>query len=681
MFSLLDQLNLARPLPAVDPPSDVIDRAIAQRLLSHWNPSPEMSIEQWIREKLTISAGQSSTDAGKPLDLSLNPQSRVILDFLADPDARELNIMKSSAGGISTTVIAACVHRVRHDPGNILYLIGSDPEARKVSTVYWRPYLEQIFGATIIGDKKQAALHFKVNGIEIFLGSPTEDQLRNKQILILVEDESDTMEEILKGGAQDLDVAQAERTKNARGSKIIRLCCPLNRYDPQASPETAQPRTRIHRHYLRGDQREFRCPCPGCGIEHPISEHNLKTEHCRDLAGDLDLDRVAEETFWECPSCQYQIPDSVSAKTAFFNAGRHVPTTRAVSRHVWSALVTDLAVLFGKASSWGFVMSSLLQAQRDGETRYAGARRSHLAEPRALEKDGSSRTLESLLKHASHYGRGICPIIPSVVGLAADVQKDAAYFPWVLAAFNSRGDCFVLDWGEAQDTDELETLRQRPIPVQLADTAANLERFPGGIVPPVFVTHAVIDSGHRAKGDEVDPTATTVYKFVQRAGMVRSGGSIRYKWVPMKGRGANQLDVLLKTSSATLSDTISLPLILFRDPDFKSELYHYQLAFDPTPGAPDSKTQTQARALPRILLPRYLPDATLEENQISYNAFLMELQAERYGTIMHKPRGGGPAQEIRRWYVPAGLRNNFGDCLKMLKVLHSALPKAAANAA
>jgi hypothetical protein len=59
----------------------------------------------------------------------------------------------------------------------------------------------------------------------------------------------------------------------------------------------------------------------------------------------------------------------------------------------------------------------------------------------------------------------------------------------------------------------------------------------------------------------------------------------------------------------------------------------------------------------------------------------MELQAERYGTIMHKPRGGGPAQEIRRWYVPAGLRNNFGDCLKMLKVLHSALPKANANAA
>jgi len=587
--------------------------------------------------------------------------------------------MKSSAGGISTTIIAACVHALQKDPGNILYLIGSDSEARKISAVYWRPFLRQVFGSDVVDAKNQAALHLKINGVEIFIGSPTEEQLRSKQIQILVEDESDTLPEILKGGAQDLDTAEEERTKNARNSKIIRLCCPLHQHDPAATKDTAQPQARIHRHYLRGDQREFRCPCPACGIEHPISEHNLITDHCRDLAGDLDLDRVAEETFWRCPSCAHEIPDTIQAKTPFFNAGRHVPTARPVSRRVWSALVTDLAVLFGKASSWGFVMSSLLGAAREGESKAAAARRSHLAEPRAREKEGSTRTIESLKKHCSHYPRGICPVIPWVIGLAADVQKDASYFPWVSAAFNRRGDLFVLDWGEARDTDELEVIRRRPIPTHVSPTPEILTKYPDGTTPPVFITHAVIDSGHRAKGDEVDRTATTVYNFVHRAGMSRhqdsSGTSYRYRWVPMKGRGANQLDTLIQTSAARLTDSIHLPLVLFRDPDFKADLYHIQLAFDPTPDAPDSPTQQQARTLPRILFPRYLTDATLTESQTPYDDFLAELQSERYGSIMHHPRTGGPSYEIRRWYVPAGLRNNFGDCIKMLKVLHANLPQ------
>jgi hypothetical protein len=41
-----------------------------------------------------------------------------------------------------------------------------------------------------------------------------------------------------------------------------------------------------------------------------------------------------------------------------------------------------------------------------------------------------------------------------------------------------------------------------------------------------------------------------------------------------------------------------------------------------------------------------------------------------------RPRNGAPAYEVRKWYVPSGLANNFGDCLKMTKVLHAATPVA-----
>lgn len=683
-MSLLAHLDHHRPLPALPPGAldlwSQIDRTIAARLAHHWTPPPELPLEDYFRQRLRIAGNQSASDAGKPLDLRKNPQSRVILDFLLDPHARELNIEKSSAGGISTTVIAACVHMLERDPGNILYLIGSADEARKISAVYWRPFLRQIFGP-IADDKSQAALHFKIAGVEIILGSPTEEQMRGKQFKVIIEDESDTMEDTLIGGAQDLDVAEDERTKNAAGSKIIRLCCPLYAYDPAAPKDVRQPLTRINRHYQRGDRREFRCPCPACGVEHPIKRENLITDHCRDLTGLLDLDRVAEETYWSCPTCSHQVPDTLAAKTPFFDRGRHVPTSKPLSRTIWSAKVTDLAVLFGKAASWGFVESALLKAESESEDKLAATKRSHLAEPRPREKEGASRTIETLLRHCSHYDRGTCPIIPHRVYLAADVQKDATYFPWLLSAVNQRGDLFVIDWGEASDTDELETLRTRPLPVHCTLPPHLLEKFPTGIVPPVYVTHAVIDSGHHARGDEVDNTARSVYSFVHRCGFLRTTDSaghttLRYKWVPLKGRGESQINCEIKTSTAHLTDAIILPLVLFKDPSFKSELYHIQLAYDPTPGAPDSKIQSQARALPRILLPRYRDDAVLAEGQIPYSQFLQELQAERYGSVMQKPRNGAPAYEVRKWYVPSGLANNFGDCLKMTKVLHAATPVA-----
>lgn len=668
MSDILTLLDTARPLPA--PGQDAlwtaIENTIAARLKTHWTPPPEMPMEDWLRANLRITPNQSADSANQPLDLRKNPQSRIVAEFFDDPIAQELNIQKSSAGGVSTTVIACLCRELQRNPGNVLYLIGSQPEAAKVSQIYFKPFLRQIFGP-VIDEKHQAMLHLKVAGIEIFIGSPTEEQLRNKQIKYLIEDESDTMEEVLKGGAQNLDIAESERTKNARGSKIIRLCCPLYAFDPQAPKDVTQPFSRINRHYLRGDRREFRVPCPYCAIETPIERTAFHYLQCRDLTGVYDLDRVREETVWRCPSCQGEVRDTVAAKMALFERGRHVPTTKALSKTIWSAQVTDLAVLFGKAASWGFVEAALLEAESESESKFAAAKRSHLGEPQAREKDNLSRTAESILRHQGTHERGICPIIPTLVTLCADVQKNATYFPWLLSALNHHGDIFVIDWGEAADTDELEEIRRRPITSALS--AASLSRFTDGIAPPVYVTHALIDSGHRAKGDQLDLTMMAVYTFCSDAGLMRVPGGMRWRWVPVKGRGAGQMQTndIIKESKAKVNDTLTLPLTLYNDPALKSELYHIQLAADPTPDAPDSEAQRRAKALPRIILPIRHPDETLEDGAISYNQLIAELQSERFGTIM-KPSRWGPPEEIRTWYVPKGQQNNLGDCLKMTKV-------------
>lgn len=683
MSGLLSQLDALRPLPPV-PESPVEDPATAlvlDRIAHHWLPQPVLSTEDWIRSHLRLTANQSAGNAGRPLDLARNPQSRIILDFLADPYARELNLEKGSAAGCTTTVIAAIIHRLRDDPCNILYLIGSKDEARKISQVYFRPYLTQVFGEDVVNDRRQALLHYKVAGVEVMLGSPTEDMMRGKQFGLLIEDESDTMEEELRGGSQNLDVAQKERTKNFAGAKIIRLCCPLYAYDSTLPKDVEQPMTRIDRHYQRGDRREFRLPCPACGNEHAVTRHDLHHDHCRDLTGAWDLDAIRTGTCWVCPSCQHRVRDTLAEKGPWFQRGRFVPTKKAITSTVWSAKITDLASLFGQAGSWGYVMSQIREAETEGPSKLAGVLRAHLAEPLQRSVENEGRTQEMILRHCAAYERGTCPIIPWFVGTAADVQHNASYFPWVSAAFTQRGDLFVIDWGEAQDTDELEEIYRRPIPCHLPDSLARA-RFGDKPVPPVHIQRAVIDSGHRAKNDEVDPTKMVVYKFCAST-LMREGTVYRYRWTPLKGRSKNQLPKeLVKTSQAKLNDTTIIPLVLFCDPDFKTELYHYQLPFDPRPGAPgEAKSQQHGALLPRIFFPRFLEVQTLEENVVPYAQFLRELTSERFGAVMERPTYGGDPVEVRKWYVPSGQRNNFGDCLKMLKVLHATIPQPAQSSA
>src|SRR5690606_2060327 len=126
-----------------------------------------------------LEANQSTDYAGQPYDIRNVPHARIIFDFLRDPFARELNLMKSSSAAISTSLIAALVWLTYHEPRNIIYLINNREEMRKLSKTVWQPFLRQVFGTLTVDDPDQMNLHLSVNGIEIYLGSPTEGMMRN----------------------------------------------------------------------------------------------------------------------------------------------------------------------------------------------------------------------------------------------------------------------------------------------------------------------------------------------------------------------------------------------------------------------------------------------------------------------------------------------------------------------
>lgn len=654
---------------------DRVESFILARLARHWTPRPPILVEQWARERLVIERNMSVEYAGQPYDFLNVPHVRLIFDFLRDPIAEELNVMKSSAAAMSTACMVAIAFYLDTDPRNIMYLISNQDEARKLSKQVMQPFLRQVFHA-VVDQEDQANLHLHINGAELFFGSPTESMMRNKQVWLIIEDESDTMTDRLSGDGQDLDVAAKERTKNTRGRKIIRLCTPLKKFNPALDPRVDQPGSRIHRHYLRGDQREWRVPCPRCAMMQPILREDLHHPPA-DLAGRWDLDAIIEATYWKCPTvgCGEMVYDRSVAKARMMRAGQWVPTQPAVSRRVWSAQHTDTCSIVGNAS-WGQIMSAVREAERD-PVKLAAVLRSHFGQPEDATDAGADRTVAIIKKHCGAHRRGQCPIVPSVVAMAADVQKDASYFPWMQAAADPFGNLHVIDCGEANSFDELTDIYRAPIPL-IVHEEKRPKHPDGSPVNHVYCTHGVIDSGHSAKEDEANPQMESVYRFC--AGSFDPWQN-RFLWVPLKGAGGKQIKDLTDDSSAKLNSGVTIPLHRFQDSAFKRMLYHIRLS-DPDCPHPQKSLYPFIRLFAENGADDGLTSAELEEGQrfIAFDDLCQELTAERIMDGIKKV--GRDRIPIRYWGVPHGRKNNLGDTLKMITVaIHLIMRTLAAHAA
>jgi len=681
MDALESILSTAEPIsddPDDSPWADDAERVVLESLARCWTPRAKEKTEDWLFKNIRLTEGQTAEYSGEPWDVNRVPHARIIFDFLADPYAEELSIMKSSAAGLSTATIAALVYRLWDDPCNILYLITNREEATKLAKQVWKPFLRQVFGGAVMDREDQSNLHLQVAGVQIYSGSPTESLLRNKQVGILVEDESDTMEDDLIGGANNLETAQRERTKNTRGRKIIRLCTPLYAYD-QNKPKIKQPRTRIHRNYLMGDQREYRCPCPSCGHEKAILEEDLFFPDCCKLFDEsFDLDAIRETTFWRCSLCRHEVHDNSAEKRAMIQAGHWVGTVKAASRRFWSARHTDLVALIGSVS-WGFILSELKRTE--GTAENSAVRRSHLAEPEALTAiESGGRDRAQILRHCEHYTRGTCPVIPWQVAIVSDVQRDRPAekefggihlrFPWMIAAISREpaGDIWVLNWGEGRDFDDLylcdrsgrvHGLFAQSIPLALAPGVWD-RAFPSRPQPPaVWPKRGLIDSGFRARGavqNEDEAAEESVYAFCLRTWSHAEG---RFRFLPVKGRAGRQIQGLTIDTLRPVRG-IQLPLHHYDDWAFKSDL-NLRLVSDP------QNPSALARQRPRIHFPR--------ESEID-EAFLDHLTSERLVEKEIKGRTGR-VETVKQW--DAAGANDWWDCLKWFLVLNELLRKKAVS--
>lgn len=640
-------------------------------------PRPDLRpAEVWARETLRLGEGMSADYGGQPWDIELVPHTRLIFDFFADPVARELHLMKSSQAQMTSATIVALLHRLTFYPGSAMYVMNNAEEMRGLSKTYIKPFLRQIFGIDVIDDPKQSTLFIETpHGAVLRMGSPTENFMRGKPATVVIMDEYDNYPDILEGGSDEPLAAARQRVKAARKwSKIITLSTPHRRYNPDRRNHV-QAQTKQHREYLTGDQREYRIVCPACRHEWAPGKSDLIYDHCRHGADQpelglshdtdglprYDLARVLKETYLRCPLCGKGIYEG-EEKRAAVRAGRWVPTRPDADPRIWSAKHTDLVALIGN-STLGQIASEIIAAERAGSRAMIGVMRSRFAQPED-DEEAPEQSLDTIKKHCGPHERGMCPVMPWFIGMAIDCQKGKTekdiLFKWARIAFSSAGEKWVIDYGATLSKYELREVFRAPIlgPKNEAGEPVKL-----------YCHRAVIDSGYRAGADATGREEETMESFVYPMCLEWGINATGTWWLtPLKGRSPAQMQgEALRLSSAEIEGG-EIPLHLFNDDWFKRQLYHLELAYDPT-DAHDKRRHT----VRRWHFP--IPRDELDEK------FLGELITERLTDVTVRSRGRLITR--REWRVPSKAKNDYGDVLKMGDVLFAlvaqhAVPQGAA---
>ena len=266
--------------------------------LAVFQPRSELPLGEWMAGNIEL---RSTENPGKPgpYDAGYTPlPARLIGDFMRSSEWDELHVQKSSQASMSFHAMGHLVRKVAEDPGNAMYVIDSDKEAKNISQ-----RLEALLadskatrGIMAAAQDDLTTLTFRLPGMNLWLtGAGSAGSLANKTATLGISDETDKHKSI-KGEANTVDLLRS-RLKEQTGAKLLNY----------STPTTLSGQ--IHQEYLTGSRHKAFVPCPHCTVKQELVWERVKFGHCKDLTGEWDMPAVLRETYYECAHCLHPIYD------------------------------------------------------------------------------------------------------------------------------------------------------------------------------------------------------------------------------------------------------------------------------------------------------------------------------------------------------------------------------------
>lgn len=575
-------------------------------MLARFFAAPQnLNVWQWAERNIVLDRKMSPGNPG-PYRSSFAPHTRFIQEQFSRPEIRQITIKKNSQGAYTEAVLNCIRYCVANEPRNVLYVIDSASEARRISRIRLLPTLRSC-GATDseftedAGDDTTMTIVLRDMFI-MFAGGGSIGAVANKPIELGVVDEADKIPRITGGHGHVVHEMKA-RFKTVPSMKLFVLSAPNEEEDV-----TTQE-------YKNGTQHKYFLPCPHCGHFQEMVQERLTFEHCKNAGGEHDKARVINETHYLCeragtPEC----PDGRiydHHKPAMTERGQWRATNdNAEPGHI-SLESSDLFSLFPDATL-GRIALDLIESfknplkkrsvQRD---RFGLEYRPRRAE---IKKD-------DLLLLKGSYKRGTMPVECAYLAMASDYQGTGP--KWVKGGFARNNDLYIVDWGDDLGLDDLVKHADEPV----IETSSGRQ---------LIVIGGLVDEGHKQ---------SEVLSFC-----VRASNGEEFRFLSAKGRGNLQNAGALVVESERTHDGARFQAYHFNDDKFKADLYISRI----------KDFQRIKRGISRV--PRLWFPLDVD------GEFLDELTGEQLTPILNEW-----GQTRLKWKVVAP--NHWGDATKMLLVL------------
>lgn len=606
---------------------------------------PREGILKWAAAGNIKLSTKESGDFPGNYDPQLNPLPTILFEVYECGKYHKAVFKKSSQSGVTLACLILICWFARFVSRNFLYVIDSIEEMRRISKERLKPMIQScraLSGHISEGGDNLTNLTLSFKGLTGYLcGSNSIGVLANKSVGLAINDETDTYKDKRAIGLS------ADRGKKQSNFFQVLLSKPEDWSDT------------INQEYLAGTRHQCFFPCPHCGTMQTVTWERIKYGHCKDMLGAWDYARMASEMFLECVNADCgNVPFAAFAQTNGGFDGVVVggakggqitedwkpwmmqrrqwrATNEGKDEHkpipgVFSCHIDDLMSTFPTAT-WPTLAREHIAAQGDEEKLkiFHRGRLAHAWRPKAIEV-GDSDIYDMTLP----YLRGHCPVEPLICLMASDVQQDVK--KWVKTAWNNRGDCYVIDWGECLSFGELVKIADDPVIVDRWNKDTPLDRR---VNPKVF--KGLVDEGNWQK-DVRDFVVSTFlginaqglpdYRFMSVWGQPLRGRNIRDIVWPAVGERPNAMHNGYPIWAYRISDN-----------NFKHELYNNRIARHREIKA------ALAEGKPPPAVPRLFFPAQLEP------AFVRELCAEKFVWSVK--------EKDWIWEDPK-TKNDFGDALK-----------------
>jgi YgiT-type zinc finger domain-containing protein len=463
----------------------------------------DIDAASWLESNIYLPREVSPNAYGK-LNLNNQPWMREILECVADPRIKEINLIFGAQTGKTTILLLSYMLLSRFYPKPCLIGLSTDPLAQRLvrrrllpllkSNTWWSEQLPP-------DNQGQESMILMPSMDTFYTGARTADKLASMAAGVLLLDEVSKWQ---KGSVKEAHpyLLVKERTKSFANYKIISSSTPSIKEEV------------FYQDYLHSSQSHYFMPCPHCKnkFEFIFSKDTVKWEQG-------NLETIKATAHYVCPHCGGVITNEM--KHDLMQNGEWIKTR---SNHDKGHLGFHLNSMYSPFVTFGDVACEFVKAQSSIIKSEALRNFSNSWEALPFVEVGqttSTNDIKSIVDNS--YFRGEVPQDALYIVLGGDAGQNQSH--WLASAICADGSIKVIDWGTLQSYTSANGhygYKALIDDLQFTDAKNNKWKIDIAYLDSGYSTNEIYEECLRGIYGQINPTKGSTHKGVWNETTVRT---------------------------------------------------------------------------------------------------------------------------------------------------------------